>query len=177
MSDNLRNGGLGDASGGVGPQMFRNGLSRFPSGVTVVTTLDSGGAPQGITISAFCSLSLRPPLVLYCLDLATDHVDAFRDASHWVINVLSDTQSTVSELFAGHRPDRFEAVEHRSAGNGCPLLAECLVNLECDRVDVVAGGDHLILTGRVEQIHIGEGRPLLYYRGAYHTLRELDPAS
>ncbi len=164
------------ASGGVDPQVFRNGLSRFASGVSVITTCDAGGGPVGITVSAFASVSLRPPLVLFCLDLATASLAAFRAASAWTVNILAEGQQPVSELFASHRPERFEVTPHHPGENGCPVISGCLATLECSRFDVHGAGDHLIFIGRVDRVQIGTGKPLLYYRGGYCRLALLTPA-
>src|SRR4029077_3446280 len=90
---------------------FRNALSRFPSGVTVATTMGSDGKPHGITVSAFCSVSLDPPLVLICVERTTISHDAFDAGGAFVVNILSESQEDISEQFAAPAEDKFGSVE------------------------------------------------------------------
>jgi flavin reductase (DIM6/NTAB) family NADH-FMN oxidoreductase RutF len=147
---------------------FRDALGHFATGVAVITALDSNRRPVGVTVSSFASLSLEPPLILFCLGLNTASLDAY--ASHGVvaINVLAEGQHDVAEAFAVRNGDKFATVGHRTADNGCALLDGCLVGLECDVTSTSVGGDHLIIVGRVMRIHRGDGdAPLLRYLGRY----------
>src|SRR5689334_7499490 len=90
---------------------FRNALARFASGVTVVTTKDAAGNFHGITVSAFCSVSLDPPLVLICIEKATGSHYAFEESGLFNVNILSQEQAAVSERFASQMADKFDAVD------------------------------------------------------------------
>jgi flavin reductase (DIM6/NTAB) family NADH-FMN oxidoreductase RutF len=149
---------------------FRNALGRFATGVAVVTAIADGGRPVGVTVSALSSLSLKPPLILVCLDHRTADFATFAEGACFAVNILADDQRAVSELFATRRDDKFQDIAWESAANGCPLLAGCLVRLECRRTATHEGGDHLIIVGEVERAQVRDGLPLLYFRGRYARL-------
>lgn len=146
---------------------FKDALSRFATGVCVVTTVGTDGAPAGLTISAFTSVSLDPPLVLFCLGCKSDAL--IRDArdGRFAINILAEDQEEVSETFASQIADKFANVPHGTAESGCPTINGALAVLDC-RVDAIHdGGDHRVVVGRVEGLRVLGGRPLLRYRGRY----------
>lgn len=149
---------------------FRGALSRFASGVTVVTTQDAAKTPCGLTVSAFSSLSLDPPLVSVCINRSSSSLSAFSESGVFAVNILSEDQEQISRRFASRVPDRFEGVDYRIGDRGAPVLEGALANLECRIVQFYDGGDHTILIGRVESARITDGRPLLYYRGGYAAL-------
>ena len=97
---------------------FRAVLGRFASGVTIVTVTDSEGADRGMTVSAFCSVSLEPPLVLICVDHDASIYEAIRDAEGFTVNILSDGQEALARRFAETDPDRFEGIGFARGGNG-----------------------------------------------------------
>jgi flavin reductase (DIM6/NTAB) family NADH-FMN oxidoreductase RutF len=150
---------------------FRDALGRFATGVSVITGLSIDGLPVGVTVSSLSSLSLEPPLVIFCLGLNTANLDAY--ASHGVVavNILAEGQEDVAETFATRGADKFAQVSHRTGENGCELLDGCLVSLECTVAATYVGGDHLIIVGRVMRIHRGADKPpLLRYLGRYARL-------
>lgn len=157
----------------VDPQSFRNALGRFASGITVVTGVMPSGARVGLTVNAFSSLSLTPPLVLVCLDRSTGCLPAFEDGERFAVNILADDQAATSVLFAGPaNPFQTTNVAYRESAGGVPLLDGCVANLECRRQAVIDGGDHVILTGLVEHAETATDRePLVYYRGCYGDFR------
>lgn len=139
-------------------------MSRFASGVTVVTTIDGSGKPAGFTASAFASLSLEPPLVLVCLDKKADSYPAFRDAKTFAISFLSAGQSDVGWAFASKGPDKFsKARMGKGKATGNPVTADALVELECEMHAQPEGGDHVILIGKVLRAYTAEREPLLFY--------------
>ena len=149
---------------------FRRALSRFASGVTVVTLKDKDGNAHGITVSAFSSVSLEPPLVLVCIDNdATSH-RAFHEGKRFVVNILSEEQSEHSNQFASQIPDKFINIHHHEGLEGIPVLKNALVNLECRLVQNFVAGDHTIFIGEIEQAHVGDGKPLVYYHGDYRKI-------
>ena len=155
----------------VDPDTFRSVLGRFATGVTVVTTVDADGQDHGMTVSAFCSLSLTPPLVLVCIDRGASLHDALRPGAPLAINVLAAGQEPLSRRFAsGTQTDRFVGIGFARAASGAVLLDGALAALEC-RIDALhPGGDHTIVVARVEHAATAEARPLLYYRSGYATL-------
>jgi flavin reductase (DIM6/NTAB) family NADH-FMN oxidoreductase RutF len=151
---------------------FRNAMGCFATGVTIVTTLDDDGAPIGITVNSFTSLSLDPPLVLFCLDRNSRSFDSFHANRHFAVNVLHEGQTELSNKFARSDPDKWSGVEFGSWNTGCPILKDCICNLDCDIESIFEGGDHVILVGRVREMRYSQemGRPLLYYRGHYDAI-------
>ncbi len=150
---------------------FRGALGRFATGVTVVTGLMPDGTPAGVTVNAFTSVSLGPPLVLISLANTTTCLDAFIKGSRFAINVLREDQRHLSLTFATRRKDKFKGLVYETWDSGCPILPGCLANLECTRVTVHQGGDHVVVIGEVNRMeHSEAGNPLLYYRGSYARL-------
>lgn len=149
---------------------FRNALSRFASGVSVVTTKDAAGTLHGITVSAFCSVSLNPPLVLICIEKATASHSAFKESSAFVVNILDETQQHLSERFAAPAEDKFGDVEYRDGIEGIPVLDHTLANLECRLKHSFEGGDHSIYVGEVEKTTINDGQPLIYFAHDYRAV-------
>lgn len=154
------------------PQHLRAALGSFATGVTVVTTRGPKGEPVGLTANSFASVSLEPPLVLWSIGLNTPSFAAFRDCSHYAINILSADQEDVSNRFANPQPDKFAGLDYREGISGVPLLNGCIASFECRNEIQHAGGDHLILVGRIENysIDIAAGPPLLFYASKYAGL-------
>jgi flavin reductase (DIM6/NTAB) family NADH-FMN oxidoreductase RutF len=150
---------------------FRAALGRFASGITIVTTRDAAGADCGMTVSAFCSVSLEPPLVLVSIGHDASMYAAVRDAAHFGINILADGQEALSRRFSSRETaDRFAGVGFQRADSGVALLDDVLCSLECRTVARHEAGDHTLLIGETLAAHVAEGRPLLYYRGGYAQL-------
>jgi flavin reductase ActVB len=154
----------------VTPDEFRAVLGRFPSGVTVVTTRAADGSDQGMTVSAFSSLSLEPPLVLICIEKTASAHPALTTADGFVVNILSARQEQIARRFAIVDIDRFGGVGFTRSSNGHPILDDVLAVIECTRVSNLDGGDHTIIMGEVESTRADNGAPLLYYRGGYAQL-------
>jgi flavin reductase (DIM6/NTAB) family NADH-FMN oxidoreductase RutF len=149
---------------------FRIALSRFVSGVTVVTVLDSDSQPAGITVSAFSSVSLDPPLVLACIDKRASVHAHLTEGSHFAINILAQDQEHLSRRFASKDQDRFGGAGYREGACGAPLLEGALAHIECRVVHAYPGGDHTIVVGEVESMNVTDHKPLAYYRGGYAQL-------
>jgi flavin reductase (DIM6/NTAB) family NADH-FMN oxidoreductase RutF len=153
------------------PDSFRSVLGRFAAGVTVVTTADETGRDHGMTVSAFCSLSLTPPLVLVCVDHTASMHDVLVPGAPFVVNVLSAGQEALSRRFAdGDPPNRFEGLGYQRGTTGVAILDEILAWVECRVAAIHPGGDHTIVVGHVEAAGARQDRPLLYYRGGYAQL-------
>jgi flavin reductase ActVB len=149
---------------------FRAALSRFASGVTVVTTKDARGILHGITVSAFCSVSLEPPLVLICIEKITGSHYAFEESNTFVVNILREGQHNLSEHFASQFPDKFDEIEYSLNAEGVPVLEGALVNLECRLQFAHPGGDHSIFVGEVEKVTVRDGLPLVHFQSEYREL-------
>jgi flavin reductase (DIM6/NTAB) family NADH-FMN oxidoreductase RutF len=149
---------------------FRSVMGRFSSGVTVVTTINDEGEDEGMTVSAFCSLSLDPPLVLCCVDHNATMYDSLATADGFIVNILSEKQESLARRFSGPDPNRFDGIGYSRGTSGIAILDDVLGYLECRRVATHLGGDHCIYVGEVEFANANEGRPLLYYRGGYALL-------
>lgn len=149
---------------------FRTALGRFASGVTVVTTRDAEQRPHGITVSAFCSLSLEPPLVLICIDNKAGILRAFDESGAFAVNVLTENQEQTSRRFASREPNKFEGIAYCKGIEGVPVLEGSLANLECRIKHRYEGGDHTIIVGEIEATKVHDAQPLLYFRGGYARL-------
>lgn len=149
---------------------FRRTLARFASGVTVVTTKAADGHLHGLTVSAFCSVSLNPPLILVCIEKKTGSRHAFSESKAFVVNILQENQADVSSRFASHSDDKFSGLDYMLGEDEIPILQNCAANLECRLVNSYDGGDHMIFVGEVIKTHIFEGEPLIYFQGHYRTL-------
>jgi 3-hydroxy-9,10-secoandrosta-1,3,5(10)-triene-9,17-dione monooxygenase reductase component len=151
---------------------FRRVLGQFATGVTVVTTRDAQGRPFGLTVNAFCSVSLEPPLVLVCIDRRSEAHPGFSQTGAFNVSVLAEGQEEISRRFAGRRKPKFEGIDLPPGSNGVPLVDGALAFMECRVVGAHAAGDHTIYLGEVLRLGSREGRPLVYHGSAY---RKLDP--
>ncbi len=161
----------------VDAKTFRQALGHFAAGVTVVTTQ---GAERlaGLTVPAFASLSLDPPLVLVSIAHSARSYEIFsQQASHYGVTILRADQEEVAMRFARPDSEKFPAGSYTLSPNGVPLLNEGLVTLECRIVNKVPGGDHTIFIGEVLAAQIFEGEPLLYYRSQFGQFAELSAIS
>ena len=149
---------------------FRRVCGRYASGVTVVTTVDAGAKPHGLTVSSFTSVSLTPPLVLVCVGHSASTLAQFHEAKYFGINILADFQQAISDRFARKAGDRFDGFEWRPGSTGVPLLDGVLGSLECGVHQIVPMGDHDILVGEVLAIQVHTGKPLIHFSGEYRTL-------
>ena len=153
------------------PDAFRSLLSRFPSGVTVVTARDAGQRDHGITVSSFASVSLTPPLVLVCIDAAAVMHRVITSAPAFTVNILGVAQEELSRRFAEPDEGRFDGLTVERGVTGCALLSGSTATLECVIRDRHAAGDHLVVIGEVVAgAATGDVDPLLYHRGAYTRL-------
>jgi flavin reductase (DIM6/NTAB) family NADH-FMN oxidoreductase RutF len=149
---------------------FKAAMAHFASGVTVVTT-EHGGKAYGMTVASFASLSLRPPLVLVCIEKAVKTHDAIAAARKFGVSILSSDQADISSRFAARSDDKFAGLDTDRGSLGVPLIRGALTTLECTVREQLAGGDHSIFIGEVVDARTGDGAPLLYFRSGYHEMR------
>lgn len=151
--------------------MLRQAFGSFATGVTVVTARDAAGHLVGLTANSFSAVSLEPPLVLWCISLTTPSFAAFRDCSHYAINVLAADQEEISNRFANPSPDKFAGLAHTPGLGGAPLLGGCIATFECANTHRYPGGDHLIMVGAVERYRVDLNAPLLFFGSRYAGLQ------
>ncbi len=135
---------------------FRQVMGHFATGVTVVTTTNKGEM-AGLTVNAFCSVSLNPPLVLVCIDLQSSALGLIREGGTFAVNMLTEQQEELSRCFATQNKDRFEYfchAAHYTVATGAPVLADVLAFVDARVVAEYPGGDHIIFLGQVEALGI-----------------------
>jgi flavin reductase (DIM6/NTAB) family NADH-FMN oxidoreductase RutF len=148
---------------------FRAVLGRFASGVTIVTVLGANGRDYGMTVSAFSSVSLEPPLVMVCIGEEASLKPMIAEATHYGVSILASDQEPLSRRFAAHG-ERFDGIGFTRGENGMALIDGALAFMECRIVARHRAGDHPVVIGEVEAASVEDARPLLYYRGGYAQL-------
>jgi flavin reductase (DIM6/NTAB) family NADH-FMN oxidoreductase RutF len=149
---------------------FRQALSQFATGVTVITTRLADGGFRGLTASSFNSVSLEPPLVLWSLGAVANSLPIFSGNSHYVINVLSAEQAHLAKLFSTRNEDPFGRVEFELSRTGQPILKGCTAWFECHNRSRYPEGDHVIFVGEVEHCEFTPRPPLVFHGGQFVTL-------
>ena len=156
----------------VDPAEFRRVLGHYPTGVTVVTAV-AGADPVGLAIGSFGSVSLEPPLVMFCPGRSSNSWPLIESSGSFCVNVLAEDQADVSSLFAGRDPDKFAGVTWSTRATGSPVIDGCLAWIDCT-IDVAHdAGDHWIVVGRVEDLAVERPDigPLIFLKGGYGEVR------
>lgn len=155
----------------VDPLEFRRVMGHFPTGVSVITTVDEGER-HGMTANSLTSVSLEPVMILACLVRGARTALAIQKAGHFAVNILGEHQEDISRRFAKPGQDHFDGLEVIEGHRGLPLLPGCLAYLVCAIDDVVQAGDHDIVLGKVEACEVtGNGAsPLVFFQGGYRRL-------
>jgi flavin reductase (DIM6/NTAB) family NADH-FMN oxidoreductase RutF len=159
-----------DPARSLASDLLRRASAKFATGVAVVSTLAPDGAPHGLTINSFCSLSLTPPLVMVAIDRACVFLGFFELSGHFAVNILDECQADLSDRFAQIPEGRFKGVDWRTGVTGSPILPGSLVVIECETRQIIDAGDHRVLIGEAVAAEIGEGRPLVFFSSAYANL-------
>jgi flavin reductase (DIM6/NTAB) family NADH-FMN oxidoreductase RutF len=153
---------------------FRFSLGQFPTGVCIVTAV-VGGELLGTTMSSFNSLSLDPPLVLFSIDKRARGLPQWQAATDYAINVLSESQKSISDRFARPSSDKWEGVSYVEGTNGIPLLPGSAAMFECEAHAEYEAGDHVLFIARVRRFHTKPQRqPLVFCKGTYGELQQSD---
>lgn len=153
------------------PRQYRRILGRFATGVAVVTTTGLGDLPVGLTVNSFTSVSLDPPLILWCLRRESSTAPDFLRSTHFAVNVLGDSQRAIAEQFATSTgAQRFAGVDWRPGPAGVPVLTGTVATLLCRRARSVPAGDHVVLFGEVTGAESGPGAPLGFVDGSFRAL-------
>ncbi|HEV7770683.1 MAG TPA: flavin reductase family protein [Solirubrobacterales bacterium] len=152
------------------PARFRTALAALPTGVTIVSATGPDG-PAGATANAVCSLSIEPMLMLACLDRGSRTLRAVQAADSFGVSVLHAGQEEIARAFATKAPvaEKWTGVAW-SDRDGVPAIDDALLWLACDLRDVLAAGDHVIVTGAVRDLETSEGEPLVFHEGEYRPL-------
>jgi len=146
-------------------------MRHFPTGVTVVTSVREG-EPRGLTVSAFSSVSIDPPLVLICINREARSYLFISESKVFCVNILSGDQQQLAERFASKiRQNQFEGVPYEVGVTGAAIISGTVAHLECEVAEEHHAGTHSIFIGRVISCASRSGSPLGYYSGAFHDFR------
>jgi flavin reductase (DIM6/NTAB) family NADH-FMN oxidoreductase RutF len=149
----------------VDEEAFRAAMADLPAAVSIVTTTAADGTPRGATVSAVASVSLRPAMLLVCLDERSDTLAVLDPGRHFLVHVAADGQQEQVMRFAGKGAGKFDGVSWHTGMSGQPQLVGATVVLDCVVTALVPGGDHTVVLGRVEGIdHQPHTNPIVYHR-------------
>jgi len=143
---------------------FKKALGNYPTGVTVVTTFDKENHPVGLTVNSFASVSLDPLLILWSIDKKSKSLSDFTNSGKFAVNILASDQEKICFLFSSKEVDRFGQCEWQRSENNLPVLGDVASVLECETVQQIEAGDHIILIGQVHHIVNADKAPLLYHQ-------------
>ena len=155
---------------------LRNAFGAFATGVTIVTARDLHGADAGLTANSFSSVSLKPPMILWSLSNTSSNIDAFHNAAHFAVHILSAEQEALSTRFATKDADRFAELPVDRGPDDIPLLQDCAARFVCRTAYRHEGGDHVIFVGEVLEFLHSERPPLVFHGGRYRMLFRKEPA-
>ncbi|MFF6958454.1 flavin reductase [Streptomyces sp. NPDC008317] len=157
----------------VDGRSLRTVCGMFVTGVTVITSGEDGNA-EGTTVNSFTSVSLDPPLVLFCLHNESRLRSVVRESGKFVVNFLQGQQEGVARAFAGKGTAEIHDVANHPSVTGVPVLSEALAFLSCHLVEEFDGGDHTIFLGRVVELGVPRQHqePLVFFRGWLGALEE-----
>lgn len=157
-------------AGCIDKDELRRVLGAFVTGVAVVTTLGDDGAPVGLTVNSFNSVSLDPPLVLWSLSLEAPSLGAFRNHDYFAVNILAAQQGRLCDQFAQPAEDKFSGVAFDPGVGGVPLIEGAVAQLECRTNARYPGGDHEVIIGEIVSLHGTDGDPLVLHQGRFKSL-------
>ncbi|MCH2037279.1 MAG: flavin reductase family protein [Rickettsiales bacterium] len=159
----------------VDTSLYKKVMGQFVTGVTVISTRKQD-VSYGITVNSFNSLSLKPPLICYCLGKGASSYDDFITADSFAVNILSAHQQSVSDQFAFKDKSDWSEIPHHLGMNGAPIIEGTSATIECSTHHIYEGGDHNIIVGLVTNLSQNDTLPLAYYRGGYFdtaTMKEV----
>lgn len=160
----------------AGTEEFKRALAHLVGGVVIVTTRDAAGEPRGMTATAVCSVSLDPPLVMACMNQASNTHAALEESGVFALNILPEAARDLAQRFASSSSEKFEGVLVGTGDTGAPLLSVALAHCDCEVERSVVAGDHTIFIGRVVSAGArpAEHGPLVYFRGRYGSVGPAD---
>ena len=144
-------------------ETFKKTLSKFLTGITVVTAVDNIGNPIGMTVNSFSSVSLDPPLVLWSIEKKQPSYNFYKNSNGYVVNILSKNQLDLCNIFSSQSKDKFKNINWKRSTNGFPLIDNCLAWFDCVKWKDYPGGDHQILVGKVTSSKFSNLEPLAYW--------------
>ncbi len=154
----------------IDPKALRNAFGSYMTGVTVITAVTDDGEPVGFTANSFTSVSLNPPLLLVCPAKTLSSFEVFANCKHFTVNILSEDQQDISNIFAGSKEDRFNQIKWHADEQGSPVIEGALTHFSCKTDRNLEAGDHHLLIGEVLDFKANEGRGLGYASGGYFSL-------
>lgn len=163
----------------VSQEAFKKALQLWTSGVAVVTSKSEQWGVRGMTVTAFSSVSVEPPLILVCLNKSADTGENIDENQRFAVNILTEDQAEVSNNFSGgsSQEDRFAKTRWSAGKTGVPILDDSMMSLECKVMEKVSAGTHWIIIGEIEETYCRTGEPLLYFRSNYRQLSALKSGS
>lgn len=150
---------------------FKECLSHYSTGITVVTTRLEDSSMHGITVNSFTSVSLKPPLVLFCINKTSSSASAFLQSPGFAITILDHSQHRIANQFASSKGDKWQDINYVFGATGSPIILPNLSFMECEKFTDYEAGDHHIIIGKVIHLDVAKSEkknPLIYFRGAYH---------
>lgn len=145
-------------------------MGRYATGATIVTA-SWQGEPHGLAVNSFTSVSLQPPMILFCPGKDSETWPAISNAWYFAVNILAADQDRLCRTFAKKGTDRFANIEYDYSPAGCPVLTDTLAYMECEIGDVREAGDHFVVLGHVLRLGVVEDQaPLVFYEGGFHKL-------
>ncbi|WP_342430707.1 flavin reductase family protein [Neobacillus sp. FSL H8-0543] len=150
-------------------RQFRNAMGTFATGVTVITT-EVEGEVHGMTANAFMSVSLNPKLVVISIGDKARILNKIKQSKTFSVNILAENQQEISMIFAGQLKEHRGVVFDRLAGQ--PVVSGALAQVTCEVSSEYVEGDHTLFIGKVTEINLEDGDPLLFYKGRYRSLQE-----
>ncbi|AIL65570.1 p-hydroxyphenylacetate 3-hydroxylase, reductase component [Rickettsiales bacterium Ac37b] len=157
------------------PLQFKKALSNFTTGVVVITAMTQDREKIGVTITSFTSLSLDPPLVLFCLSNKSYSIKYFKESKYFNVNILAQDQEHIAYQFAYmHGADKWHNINiSMSKNSNLPVIDDCIAYIECEKYQESIGGDHIIFMGKVMNfVSVSSKLPLARFQGKYSTLLE-----
>lgn len=153
--------------------ILRKIMGKFATGVAIATTIDNENKPIGITINSLTSVSLNPPLLLFCITKNSSTLNAFQTSQNFAINIMAENQIELSRRFAKNNFDKFENIEIKSSHNKMPIFENSLAIFDCKKNAQYDGGDHIIFLGEIENAQAElNNSPLIYFSGHYEKIEE-----
>lgn len=145
-------------------QLYKDLMGSYPTGVTIVTTVDNFGNPAGLTVNSFASVSLAPLLILWSIDRKASSYNVFAACDKFAVHILAEDQKEACWSFAGKERDRFSKVKWSLSEHNLPIIAETFGVMQCKCIQRVEAGDHTILIGEVMDLDKNDKNPMLYFR-------------
>lgn len=150
---------------------YKAAVGKYPTGVTVISTIYDKTL-LGFTANSFASVSLDPPIISFCLSLKSSNLQGFKNNNHFAVSILASDQENISNHFASRTNNKFANIDyfHGSSSN-CPIINGAVSYIECEKLQMIEAGDHMIFTGKALSVKIcNDKKPLVYFARGYHSI-------